>query len=84
MAIAASTGEIMDLNPPFATDCHIFREFGVLERGQAQVLLMCGFQGMIGNVAGFRHPEVAVVQRLGQDYGHQAVVVGNSLGVTRL
>jgi hypothetical protein len=39
---------------------------------------------MIGDVAAFRHSVIAVVQRSGQDHRHQAVFVGDLLGVARL
>src|ERR1039458_5234917 len=38
------------------------------QRGQAQVLLMGGFQHVIRNVAGLGHAEIAVVHRLGDDH----------------
>ena len=39
---------------------------------------------MIRDVAGFRHAVIAEVHRLGHDHRHQAVFIGDFLGVARL
>ena len=57
---------------------------GRLQRRLAQVLLVGRLQHVVGNVAGARHDEVAVVHRLGDDDRHQAVCVGDLFGVARL
>lgn len=51
------------------------------QRGWPQVLLMRGLQNVIRDVAGFGHFEVAMVHGLRNDHGHQAVSVGDFLGV---
>ncbi len=45
---------------------------------------MGGFQDVIRNIAGFGHAEIAVVHRLGDDYRHEAVFIGNLLCIARL
>ena len=57
---------------------------GRLQRGLAQVLLVGRLQHVLGNIAGARHDQIAVVHRLGHDHGHQAVSVGDLLGIARL
>lgn len=57
---------------------------GGLQRSLTQILLIGRFQKMVGNVARFRHDEIAVVHRLGDDDGHHAVRVGDLFDVARL
>ncbi len=48
------------------------------------MLLMGGFEDVIGNVAGLSHAEIAMVHGLGENHRHQAVIIGDLLGVARL
>jgi hypothetical protein len=52
--------------------------------GWAQVLLMRGFQDVIGDVTGLGHAEIAMVHGLRNNHRHQAVLIGDLLGVARL
>lgn len=55
-----------------------------LQGGQAQILLIRRLHSVIGNIAGLSHSEIAVIHRLGKDNRHQAVLVSDMLGVSRL
>jgi hypothetical protein len=48
------------------------------------MLLMGRLQDVVRDIAGFGHAQVAMVHGLGEDHGHQAVVVGDLLGVAGL
>ena len=51
------------------------------QRGRSQVLLVRGLQDVVWDVAGLGHFEVAMVHGLRNDHGHQAVSIGDFLGV---
>jgi len=62
----------------------LIRSLAALQRCLAQVLLVGRLQHVVGHIAGARHDEIAVVHRLGNGHGHQAIGVGDLLGIARL
>ena len=62
----------------------LIRSLAFLSVDKPQVLLVRFLQGMIRDVAGFRHAMIAQVHRLSQDHRHQAVLIGDLFGVARL
>ena len=54
------------------------------QRGRAQVLLVRGLQDVVRDIAGLGHAEIAMVHGLRNNYCHQAVFVGDLLGVAWL
>ena len=54
------------------------------QRGQTQVLLMCGLEDVIGDIAGLCHLEIAVIHGLSNNHRHQAIFIGDFLCIAWL